>query len=300
MNPIDNLAYVLASLLEQGSIEASKIGSRARGELQALEKSGVLEQRRSGAGRRVHLVRRDALERYANKMYPNGFYADPTMDQSDRIGGIHAVRDSKRFRRDNAILLTVWARPGLAVISPQDDRLELGNWCTQAGCGSLVIEHGTIEKWKFEEKLNIIIVENKKNFLKISHLVPDADLAIYSDGRLSNLAIQWVSKLALTGSTITHYGDYDPVGLCEYERLYHACGDRVRLYVPENIEELFSKYSNAKLMKRRGSSRLMERLRRSINVEVRTVIALIDEYGAGLEQEVLLLALKGDARLGIK
>lgn len=87
---------------------------------------------------------------------------------------------------------------------------------------------------------------------------------------------------------IIHCGDYDPVGLDEYLRLQTACPERTELHLPSNLEILLSRYGKKELLA--GNTAVLARLRKSRVLEVRRVVELMDRYGSGLEQEILLLA----------
>jgi len=117
----------------------------------------------------------------------------------------------------------------------------------------------------------------------------DVDLAIYLAGRISNKIIAWFSSDAMQKAKFIHVGDYDPVGLDEFLRIYKTCGDSVKLYVPENIEFLLSTYGNIHLIRdKKKNQALLGKLRSTDNKDVLKILPLIEKYGCVLEHEILL------------
>jgi hypothetical protein len=64
---------------------------------------------------------------------------------------------------------------------------------------------------------------------------------------------------------------------------------RVRLYVPADLETLFAKFATRSLLGKKHSRAVLARLRSSRLPEIQQVVAMIDRYNAGLEQEALLV-----------
>jgi hypothetical protein len=99
----------------------------------------------------------------------------------------------------------------------------------------------------------------------------------------------WLATTPESGvETLWHCGDYDPVGLSEYLRLraIPQLGDRVKFYVPENLETLF-RFSKPELFDKQYTGALSGWMQ-SDDATLRRVASLISTHSAGLEQEVLL------------
>ena len=137
----------------------------------------------------------------------------------------------------------------------------------------------------------LAVVENLEVFCHFEKLKTDAQLAIYAQGRLSGRILNWLSSPAMAQARIIHCGDYDPVGLDEYLRLKSACRERAALYLPANLEDLLSRYGKRDLLLGNNAS-ILARLRKTEDQEVRQIVKLIDRYGVGLEQEVLLYLIQ--------
>ncbi|TAJ78413.1 MAG: hypothetical protein EPO42_07790 [Gallionellaceae bacterium] len=104
---------------------------------------------------------------------------------------------------------------------------------------------------------------------------------------MSERLLNWVASPMIEGS-LTHFGDYDPVGLDEYRKLKERA-PRTSFYLPPNLENYFkeNKFLKPALMDK--SSALLPRLAETKDASILTVIDLMQRYGGGVEQEVLLL-----------
>jgi len=91
----------------------------------------------------------------------------------------------------------------------------------------------------------------------------------------------------MTGARIVHFPDYDPVGMDEYLRFKQACPERTELFRPPSLKDLFPRYGKAQLL--HDNKAILARLRKSHDSDVRYVVGLMDRFGVGLEQEVLLI-----------
>jgi hypothetical protein len=161
-------------------------------------------------------------------------------------------------------------------------------WSLQAatgltGAACLLLEDGHF--WTLTA--DIAIVENLECFLHFEKMGVDANVAVYSSGRLSDLALRWLGSPGLSQCRFVHCGDYDPVGLDEFLKLKAVVGDRAKLHIPENLKGLIATYGRPELI--RDSAAVFRRLRGTADADVREIVALLDEMGCGLEQEALLL-----------
>jgi hypothetical protein len=67
-----------------------------------------------------------------------------------------------------------------------------------------------------------------------------------------------------------------------------ACPGRVQLYQPAKLEELLSRYGKRELLQGHNGV-ILTRLRKTDDHDVRRLVTMMDRYGVGLEQEILLL-----------
>jgi hypothetical protein len=98
--------------------------------------------------------------------------------------------------------------------------------------------------------------------------------------------LQWLSRTAQPGNPVIVCPDYDPVGVSEFMRLRRQCGEAARLHVPEEIDDLFSRYGKRDLY--RKSTGVLDKLRGGLPPAAKEIAHLIEETGTGLEQEALI------------
>ncbi len=283
-NPlVDQLAGHLLRLLEKGSLPAGSLTARHRVRLQGLLDAGALTDVRQGAGRRVVLQDKKALQSFIQALYPRGLTGGPAGDLLPHSLAVAHRRDAKKARRGaaEAVLLRGF---GQAVLSAGDEVLAVAHWTSKAGAAALLLNDRT-PAWG--AKGTVAVVENQEVFLHFEKLALPADLVLYAGGRLSGRVLDWLASPPMSACPIVHCGDYDPVGLDEYLRLSGACPGRARLHQPADLAGLFARYGKRELVEK--GQAVLRRLRKSADPDVQAVVALMDRYGAGLEQEALLI-----------
>ena len=132
----------------------------------------------------------------------------------------------------------------------------------------------------------VIGVENPECFQKAGRLLdlfPDEPM-VFVLRFYSNRLLDWLESVE---NRYLHFGDFDPAGIGIYcnEYLKRLGEDRCCFFVPSNIEELI----------RNGQAELFDRQRRYLpekeqidQVELVNLVGIIEKYGKGVEQEVLL------------
>jgi hypothetical protein len=202
-------------------------------------------------------------------------------DLPARSAAVAGLRDAKRAPRADAEPLLLRGFGG-ACLHGEHRVLEVAEWTRRAGLAAVRLD--AARSWGFSG--TVAVVENLEVFLHVERLGLGCDLALYAAGRLSQRVLAWLASPPLSESRFLHCGDYDPVGLDEYLRLANACPGRTRLHLPEGLETLLATYGKPELL--RASPAVLARLRRCPDPDVARVVALLDRYGAGLEQEILL------------
>jgi hypothetical protein len=279
---IDSLASRLESLLRDGSIEASWLRPRMRRQLETLFHVGALGEVKVGAGRRVIVRDRAALQAWIESQYPSGLGGiEGTF--SPRAEAVANYRDSKRGRPLEACLVHMRGF-GDAALSRGTQRLPLAQMTREFDVVGVAIKPQ--QHWSFSGML--VVVENLEVFLRIEQLPIQVDAALWAAGRLNERIIDWFGSQP--DLRVLHIGDYDPVGLDDYLRLRRALQDRVVLYVPGDLEVRVARFGNKNLL--HDSSAVLERLRREADESAARVIEILDRYGLGLEQEGLLVPVE--------
>ncbi len=270
--------------MEQGTLPASALSAVQKERLAPLFDAGVLSKERAGAGRRIVVNNPEALVSFSRDLFPSGLDGLQSGTDLPRAAGVRTVRDAKSA-------VTTWAEPlllrgfGSAELVSEDRSLPVARLTELAGMAALRLEEPF--RWGFSGSM--AVAENLEFFLSIETSGITCDMVIYAGGRLSNRVIAWLVSPLMYNTTVMHCGDYDPAGLQEFLRLRESLGDRVSLYVPENLEKLLKKYGKPALLK--DQAHLMDTIRSCRVHEVLNVIKIMEEHGMGLEQEVLLEAL---------
>lgn len=278
---VDSLAEKLMLLQTQGYLAESRLSARDRSRLQSLYDAEVLLAEPSGGGRRIVLHDAKALESFIARTYPSGLQGI-NKKLSSRSKAVAELRDSKKARKAQpiAVLLRGFHNSTLHF---GNKVLPVANWTETAGVASLRLDGET--QWGFAGI--IAFVENLEVFWNFEKLDIGADIAIYAQGRLNSKVIDWLASLAMQEARIIHCGDYDPVGLDEFLRLKAACPGRTEVYIPPDLETLLFRYGKRELVSE--NTAILARLRKNDDPQVRVIVELMDRWGVGLEQEVLLL-----------
>jgi hypothetical protein len=277
---VDALAEKLFFLVTEGNLAWSRLTDRDRSRLQSLFETEVLTVERSGAGKKVVVKNLKALDAFVQRFYPSGLLGrSETLLPKSRA--VAELRDSKKAREIGPLMMLLRGF-GKCQLRAAEEVLEIARWTELAGVAAVCLDG---REWEYSGDL--AVVENLEVFWNFEKLKAGAQLAIYAQGRLSGRILSWLASPAMMQARIIHCGDYDPVGLDEYLRLKAACGERAALYLPPNLEELMSRYGKRALLQGSNAS-ILARLRKTEDQEVQRIVKMIDRYGVGLEQEVLL------------
>jgi hypothetical protein len=279
MNTKERLLANLKALAETGALPRSHCGVRLMSLLRPLVSSGVVAERRLGAGRQIIVRDLLAFQSFMKRTFPMD---DLAADLPNRVLGVRRFRDTKTYRTNGADILRVRA------FSPGTLRKQ----------GLPVDVHGaTASHGVFSFRLTpeytlhgqVAVVENPTVFDLFERLELPPTLVIYGQGRISGRVLGWFCDQGDEEAfSLLHLPDYDPVGLTEFERIRARLGSRAQLHIPEDLDDLFRRFGNPELLGKSRSRRLLVKLRSSKSIEVQTVVRLIDSHNAGLEQEVLI------------
>lgn len=279
---IDSLARHLLTFSSGSPLPASSISRADRRKLQSLFDTGVIEEIRAGAGRRLVVMNQAALQAFIQSLYPSGLDGFKG-ELPSRSRAVAERRDSKRTSAKRPTIVLVRGFNGCA-FQKGESRLEVAKWTESAGVASLCPD--SVAGWSCRGRLGL--VENLETFWHIERIAPFIDLAIYSAGRIAAELLEWLNAPGMIESRVVHFPDYDPVGMDEYLRIKRACPQRAELFRPPDLEGLFSRYGKARLL--HDSSAVLARLRKSNDGDVLDVVQLMDRFGVGLEQEALLIS----------
>ncbi len=275
----DAFARLLQRLAAEGGAPRSQFSARSMQNLQSLFDSGALCLVRRGGGFVVEVRHAETLAAFYRQRYPS---AGEVLMGPPRARAVGTLRNAKRVgRTDQEPLLVRALEP--ATCSRDGVDYDLQDATVKTGAACLLLEDGRF--WTLTAQ--VALVENLECFLHCEQMGVSATVALYTAGRISDLALRWIGSAEMSQCSFIHCGDYDPVGLDEYLRLKSVLGNRVRLHIPENLHHLIATYGRHDLL--RDSEAILRRLRASPDADVRHVVTALDATGCGLEQEILLL-----------
>lgn len=285
--PLDAFAALLADLTANGAVPASRVANKARGRLTPLFSADVLVEVRAGAGRRIEVRDANTLAQFVFRHYPAGLFADTAVVEGldRRTQALAGYRDSKalggldfeivEYRLSGTSTLAIGGAP-------------IGRSEINGGLGAFVLYDTRSADREIRFSGVVATVENPTVFIRYDWATAGVDLAIATYGRMSRRFVDWLASESMRAARVIHFGDYDPVGLSEFCRLEAALEGRCNLFVPNQIEQLFSKYSDRDLLSRSAS--LLPALQQSSHYDVQRMLRLMAEYGGALEHEALLIA----------
>ncbi len=275
------LAKLLGTLLTEGFAPLSLFSASARAALSPQFAAGILQEERFGAGARVVVLNKVVLEAFAAQLFPSGLKLAPDGDMS-RATAVGYYRDAKAAG-------TAAAEPVL-IRAFNDMKFER---CGEAlPAAALIAKYGVAAFLLKEPPFwgcggTVAIIENLEPFLCFEKMKVAADAVVYAGGKMSGRMLEWFASVEMSKCSLLHCGDYDPVGIDEYLRLKAACGARVKLHIPANIDGLFKKYGKRELLI--DSETVLRRLRATKDPDALRIIEQMNVRNAGLEQEILLL-----------
>ncbi len=303
---MNELPPYLVQLRANGRLTGSQLPRTGKRLLQPLLDSGILDAEKSGRGEVIIVANHAAFEKWLPTQFPS--YADHISQPvgSNRAKSIALRRDSKSngLGVSQSVLHLRAFGGGNTSVLVDSEMLSVEELTQRHGIAACMITDETVIQ--LPHRL-IVLVENLEFFLQVELVVPAAKLGLHSAGRVSDRLVACLARSLTGDSTLWHLPDYDPVGLSDYLRLRAALGNRVKLYMPENIEALFERFGNRDLIRKKPRNRaLLEQLNGAVwpcDASAR-VFGLIKDSGSGLEQEALLLGLTdkqdGDSNLTIK
>lgn len=282
----------LLDLLEEGSLPWSRFGAD-REELRSPIAAGILATRPRGAGEVLKVVNRDAFREWILSRFPAAFGG--AGGESPRVENLAMNRDTKRGTRGLGHF-SVLARAHVVraeLPAPSRDLMHSLVEATQAWGGAALLVRapeapGIAGEPRLPEGVTVMTLEGPENFRSTAAFLAEADVFLLCGmgGRMPGAFLEWLA--AQPTIQIVHFGDYDPVGLQEFQRLVDRMPGRVRLHVPDRIEDRFRRFSNRRLMEKGQNRAVLASLRRGVSVEMDQVLDLMAIHGP-MEQEAVLL-----------
>jgi hypothetical protein len=279
----ENILAGMAHLLKEGALAKSECSFALLRTLEPMLDAGVVAEKRVGNGWRLVVQDAETLREFRQRSFPNTPLGG---NHTSRAAGVARFRDSKTFSSDTPEILSVRAWSEHALLKDGEP----------AGAARASSEHGVFS-FMFSDHYSLrgacALVENPAVFFQFERLHLPVGLVISAGrGRISRRLLDWLRTNDAPEFSLLHLPDYDPVGMLEFTRLRARLGARVRLHLPEDLEERFARYSNRAILEKHNNRAMLANLRQSKLPEVRHVVALIDTNNACLEQEALLFPSK--------
>lgn len=280
----------LAKAGERGIAESS-VPKTCLPMLKQLEGCACVRRIQGVRGARFVVHRFDVLAKFDGATNPLGITPDAE-PPSSRADAALRFGDAKAASTSDCLGVFVRSiKPGVTVTSAAGT-LHVSD-LTKVGGGAALLLHSELQ-WTCSGNF-VALIENAEAFWHHEQVLPEVDLAIWTAGRMSTRRLlAWLASPGMAHCQYVHWGDYDPVGVAEYVRLRRAFDNRVAMWAPEDLEELFKRHGKKSLLLRRGNARVYARLRSFVDdPTVARLVQLFDQYAVGVEQEICLCVDKG-------
>lgn len=241
-------------------------------------------------GKRLRVANAEAFERIVRTATPQGLESLDTL-LSSRADAVDQFGDAKAIRAGNVQGIFIRSiKPNIFIgRAGSSEAVDVTAMTRIAGGAALMLRDGM--EWSFEG--TIATIENEEAFWSHDLILPEIDLAVYVRGKMSNRLLRWLTTAPMASCMITHWGDYDPIGVLEYMRLRSACSGRVHLHVPDDLEKLVARYGKRSLVRADKQVQALCSLRElTDDTIIKRFVQIFDELGKGVEQEILLALAK--------
>ena len=286
LNP---LAGLLNELIIDGVVVKSRISTGQAKVLATLFDLGVLREEQRGPGWIVIVDNLESLKRFVNKKFPSGLMGENDASEGKRTQSLSRFGDTKVISGLDFefVILRAFDKAKVMATAKNGYLVHAIELTKKAGCFGL-----TLNDTKEAEDLpriigNVATVEGPELFYRFDWDSLGIDVAILTYGRMSDRLCKWVTSASIEGQ-VTHFGDYDPVGLDEYQKMKRK-NDNINFYIPPDLKGYFEDKSLVKPSLMEKNIAVLERLAKSKDPAIKFVIDLMRKHGGGLEQEFMLI-----------
>lgn len=261
----------LTTLLEKGSVAHSVANRKILNELETLQ---IVCVKTAGMRRTVVVTDSSQLMQWLKAKYPKHAIDPETLPT--RHGNIIRSGSSKIGKHSHDVLPFhfKWFGRDNDSFSQQTNSFGMAAVFTDR-----LVDLPMPTQWR------LLTVENWEPFYRADYTNASvAVMVVYLGGNVSEILLNALKTFSPPPERVLHFGDYDWEGLYIFQRLQKAIPS-ARLYIPKNIETLFKQY---------GCRNFLEKQKRKVafdmaNSSCLPVIKLIEQYNAGLEQEIVEL-----------
>ena len=187
-----------------------------------LVSSLILEKTKSGRGFRYEVKKTNEFENFFKTHFPEDI---EVKDKSDN------VRKFRNSKIQKTVSTPIFMLRGFETVRINHNEVDLESYTRKFQLFACNAE-------KIEAKY-ICIVENLDTFLVVEKLLGESFVFLHKYGRIGKESLS-----SLVTNQLLVFVDYDFNGLEEFLRIKEVF-DFAQLYIPENYDELFGKYSQS-------------------------------------------------------
>lgn len=259
-------------LFREGSVAFSQISQASRTLFEQLSALNLLETESQGSRRRVIVRDHAAFTAWMEKAYPETIPAPMSGRRATSIA---------RTRRSKSGTSTHEVQPILLRWFSADPHLFWADLSRR--CGIIGITTASLHTLIIPQPWTLLTVENWESFLALDYHPQEANIiAVFTGGNIAETTLHAIAAMQPAPARSMHFGDYDWTGLAIFRRI-QAVLPQIKFYIPDDITALFQHFANHALII--GQPSLVAHV--DDPAEVHRVIALITQYNAGLEQEIV-------------
>ena len=207
------------SFLSEKTIPKTVLSSS---QFKGLVASLILEKIKSGRGFRYEIKKVSEFESFFKTYFPEDIEVKSKSDN---------VRKFRNSKTQKTVSMPIFMLRGFETIKVNDKELNLDDYTKKFQLFACNAE-------KIEAK-RICIVENLDTFLVAEKLLSKSFVFLHKYGRIGKESLS-----CLFTNQLLVFVDYDFNGLEEFLRIKEVFGF-AELYIPENYDELFAKYSQS-------------------------------------------------------
>ncbi len=273
-------AKLLRRLLDDGSVRLSAVSRSATTVINSLVETGALAQERVGGGCRVVVCDPQAVEGQLRAARPEW---EGKNDVPPRAEAIRRLRNAKKATSDTPEFLLLRSCQPSCVWRNGNTEIDVAKLTRKTGIACLAVEPG--DQWSTDAPLGML--ENKEVFWHCDKLYRNTECGsfLYYSGNVPKRVLTWFADRPRTPH-VFFYPDYDPVGLRNYLAMKAHCREPVEMILPPDFEELLKTCGKKELLTKNIGC-LKSVLEQGDKMACQ-IVELMQKYGCGLEQEVLL------------
>jgi hypothetical protein len=277
-----NIAEKLKQMLDKVEIPSSKLKHAV---ITELIEDGVIQVRNIGKSQRMYYVNKpESLTAYIANHFGisslKNYIEYQKNDTGTRSESVLISSDSKlkQVRTFKGFLVNCY-QPIDALISEKSFIIN-----PVEGTYTFIYDY---EHFKVPAGVTIVGIENPENFKEIQKqksLFNNISPLFVSRYPQNRDLVKWLGGIP---NKYLHFGDYDFEGVNIYLNEYKKhLKDRASFFIPEHIENILKTNGNRELYNRQLERRPNEK--QITEKEIIKLIALIDKYKKGLEQEIFI------------